>query len=149
MKLKFVMGFLESFHLFGFPRGGGWPMAWVVLGLMLAGLAGVTGTAASTGATETSTGLQELSVARAVVQVTGQEPMALGEVGLPYHWDRAHVGRSGRAEFELRFDARDHDLAPGEPYGIYLPRVGNTAEVWLNGTLLERLGDLDRPNTAD
>lgn len=94
--------------------------------------------------------LQELAQARAVVQVAGQEPLALGTVTLPYHWDRVHPGRAGQAEFELRFDVPQMGQGDGEPpYGIYFPRIGNTAEIWLNGTLLERLGDLNQPNTAD
>ncbi|QBK03633.1 histidine kinase [Hylemonella gracilis] len=121
----------------------------VVAGFLDAGATGVPAGAGVADAVGTTTGVQELSAARAVVRVMGQEPVVLGPVTLPYHWDRAHVGHSGQAEFELRFDAPGHELAQGEPYGIYFPRIGNTAEVWLNGTLLERLGDLDRPNTAD
>lgn len=125
-----------------------------VVGLLLAlfldvGATGVSGVAVATDALGTPSGVQELTQARAVIRVTGQEPLALGMVALPYHWDRAHVGHSGQAEFELRFDVPRHDLMEGEPYGIHFPRIGNTAEIWLNGTLLERLGDLDRPNTAD
>ncbi len=90
--------------------------------------------------------LLALREARASIHIDGQGPV-LRELELPYHWDRMHQGQAGTAEFELPFATR-----PGEvfgPWGIYFPRVGNTAEIWLNDVLLANLGDVLEPNTAD
>ena len=67
-------------------------------------------------------------------------------VSLPYHWDRRHKGEAGAAEFELRFEL---DRVPEEPFGLYIPRLGNAYEVWLNDRLLERHGDILNSNGAD
>ncbi|MEK9802242.1 MAG: histidine kinase, partial [Curvibacter sp.] len=69
-----------------------------------------------------------------------------GEIRLPYNWDRQHQWRSGRAEFEIPLRL---DRPPSEPYAIYFDRVGNRAEIWLNGVLLSRFGDLARDNSED
>lgn len=65
---------------------------------------------------------------------------------LPYHWDRQHQWRAGRAEFEIPFQL---DQPPSEPYAVYFTRVGNRAEIWLNGVLLSRFGDMAQPNHED
>jgi signal transduction histidine kinase len=88
--------------------------------------------------------LQQLQQADATVTVDGVSTQA--SVRLPYHWDRRHGGRAGQADFQLQFDL---DALPNEPYGIYLPRLGNAYAIWLNGHLLQRNGDLDRANGAD
>lgn len=69
-----------------------------------------------------------------------------GETRLPYNWDRQHQWRSGRAEFEIPLRLAQ---PPGEPYAVYFARVGNRAEIWLNGVLLSRFGDLTRSNHED
>lgn len=87
----------------------------------------------------------ELTRARVIFMVEGaaaQEAMA----SLPYHWDREHRYRPGEATFEVPFSL---PAPPGEPWGMVLQRVGNSAEIWLNGTLLARLGDVNRPDTSD
>jgi signal transduction histidine kinase len=68
------------------------------------------------------------------------------ETRLPYNWDRQHEWRSGRAEFEIPLRL---EQPPSEPYAVYFARVGNRAEIWLNGVLLSRFGDLTRPNHED
>lgn len=86
----------------------------------------------------------ELDRAQALVSEAG--PPAFAQVQLPYHWDRLHRGRAGTAEFHLAFAAAAHEV---EPHGLYIPRIGNRAEVWLNGTLLAELGDVGETNTSD
>jgi len=66
---------------------------------------------------------------------------------LPYHWDRQHQWQSGEASFEVPFSFPQG--APSEPYGLYFPVVGNAAEIWLNGKLLARYGDVHNPNVDD
>lgn len=67
-------------------------------------------------------------------------------VSLPYHWDRIHKGQAGEAVFEIPFDLPDEGIGR---LGLYLPRVGNAYEVWLNGTLLQHRGDMQNANGAD
>jgi signal transduction histidine kinase len=86
----------------------------------------------------------ELREAQAVVTVQGQTTRQT--VSLPYHWDRHHVGLAGQALFELPFELKE---VPTVPFGLYLPRLGNAYEIWLNDTLLQRNGDLQHGNGPD
>lgn len=70
----------------------------------------------------------------------------LGVIALPYHWDHERPGASGSARFEARFVLPEQ---PAEPYGLLLYRVGNAYDIWLNGALLQRHGDLERGGRAD
>ena len=65
---------------------------------------------------------------------------------LPYHWDRHHPGLAGVATFHLSFALSS---VPAIPYGLYIPRLGNAYEVWLNGALIQRNGDMNRAGGAD
>ena len=91
--------------------------------------------------------VRTLTQAQAVVSPQGGSPVATA-VTLPYHWDRQHNYRAGEATFDLAFTL-PLDASRAEPWGIYLNRIGSTAEIWLNGTLLTRFGDPRRPNTDD
>ncbi len=65
---------------------------------------------------------------------------------LPYHWDRRHADRPGTAVFEVPLKL---EQPPTEPHAVYFSRIGNRAEIWLNGVLLSRFGDVNRPNRED
>jgi signal transduction histidine kinase len=69
-----------------------------------------------------------------------------GPALLPYHWDRMHKGRPGEARFTLPFTLAE---TPGEPWGLFIPRVGSAFDVALNGRVLQTYGNLARPNGAD
>lgn len=86
----------------------------------------------------------ELTTAHA--RVVAGEQVAEGPVKLPYHWDKLHPGFDGQAVFQVSFDLAARSA---EPYGLYIARLGNAYEIWLNGALLAHQGDLLRPNTAD
>ena len=86
----------------------------------------------------------ELRQAQALVTVQGQTTRET--VSLPYHWDRHHAGLAGEATFELPFELAQ---APTVPFGLYLPRLGNAYEIWLNGILLQQNGDLQHDNGPD
>jgi signal transduction histidine kinase len=86
----------------------------------------------------------ELTQARANVTVAGATTSQ--DLQLPYHWDRFNKGQRGEAVFDLHFDLPE---IPADPWGLYLPRLGNAYEIWLNGTLLQRQGDLLHYNGAD
>jgi len=89
---------------------------------------------------------QVLQLQQADATVTLDGESTRDTVSLPYHWDRRHGGQAGLAEFQLQFDL---DPLPNEPYGIYLPRLGNAYAIWLNGQLLQREGNLQQGNGAD
>jgi len=86
----------------------------------------------------------ELTQAHATVTIQGVSTEM--DVGLPYIWDRNHKGRQGEARFDLAFDLSQ---LPGEPWGLYLQRLGNAYEIRLNGRLLAQGGDLERFNQGD
>jgi signal transduction histidine kinase len=86
----------------------------------------------------------ELRVAQVSVEVDGQTEQR--QLTLPYHWDRHNPGRAGRATFDLSFTLTEEPLGP---WGIYLPRLGNAYEVWLNDMLVQHEGDMQQGNGAD
>lgn len=65
---------------------------------------------------------------------------------LPYHWDRMHAGRPGEARFTLPFTLAE---VPGQPWGLFIPRVGSAFDVAVNGSVLQTYGDLSRAHGAD
>lgn len=87
---------------------------------------------------------QRIQEATATISTVGR--IETGPVQLPYHWDRQHPGATGHASFVMQFTLPH---LPANPYGVLLPRVGNAYDVWLNGTLLTRQGDLERGGGAD
>lgn len=86
----------------------------------------------------------ELREARATVVVDGH--LERRQQTLPYHWDRHNPGRAGRATFDFRFTLPE---VPQDPWSLYLPRLGNAYEVWLNGMLVQHEGDMLEANGAD
>lgn len=118
----------------------GWPSIMrgmrKLLLLLFALLAGLAGTAQAT--------LLELRQAHVAATLDGQT--VEHEVQLPYNWDHVHGARPGSAVFEVPLHL---EQTPAEPYAVYFARVGNRAEIWLNGVLLSRLGDLSQFNRQD
>jgi signal transduction histidine kinase len=88
----------------------------------------------------------ELTDARATITVDGATTVT--QVVLPYHLDREQGTRDAQAIFEMHFPA---GAAAGadELFGLYVARIGNTAEIWLNDSLLAQLGDIRQSNAAD
>lgn len=41
------------------------------------------------------------------------------------------------------------EAVPAEPYGLYIPRLGNAYTIWLNGALLEQNGDFSLGSSPD
>lgn len=89
--------------------------------------------------------VQELRQARALITLQGGAPVP-SSVELPYHWDRRHPGLAGAATFEIDFGP---PATAADAYGIYIPRLGNAYEIWLNGNLLGKNGDLTKFNGGD
>jgi signal transduction histidine kinase len=86
----------------------------------------------------------ELQQAQAIVTVHGRDTVV--PVTLPYHWDRMQKGASGSAVFEVPFSLPD---LLEQPYALYFSRIGNAYEIWLNGNLVGRNGDLTHTNGDD
>jgi signal transduction histidine kinase len=94
-----------------------------------------------------------VTLTQAQATVTIQSQTVRKELQLPYHWDRANPGQRGEAVFDFDFDL---PRAPGDVWGIYLPRLGNAYEIWLNGielqshgAMAQREGDVQAYNGAD
>src|SRR5690606_4059167 len=103
------------------PAGLRWPLGWLLI--LVAWTAWMAPLPAGAG-------VRELREARIDTAAPGQPP-AWRDIVLPYHWDRHHDNRAGRARFEIPFDF-DGEV-PAEPWGLFFPVIGNGAEVWLNG----------------
>jgi signal transduction histidine kinase len=86
----------------------------------------------------------ELTDARATITVDGSTTVT--QVVLPYHLDREQGTRPAQAIFELHFPA---SASTDELHGVYVARVGNSAEIWLNDSLLAQLGEIRQSNAAD
>lgn len=88
----------------------------------------------------------EITRAHARIEIAGEPQARSADVVLPFHLDREARTRPARAEFTATFTA---STGRQEPYGLYFPRVGNRAEIHVNGTLLKELGGLARPDGSD
>jgi len=106
---------------------------------LLLGWLGWWGSAWATTATTTTLTLDR---AKTTVMVHGETIRS--DVTLPYSWDSSNPGQRGVATFDLEFALPQ---VPDGVWGIYLPSVGNAYEIWLNGTLLQRVGSMaSQPN---
>lgn len=85
-----------------------------------------------------------LNEAQATVTIKGITQS--GPMRLPYHWDRINPGQRGEATFNFQFDLPS---APTEVWGIYLPRLGNAYEIWLNGSKLQYQGSMAQSGGGD
>ena len=63
------------------------------------------------------------------------------QIRLPLHWDVDYRGQSGTAHVTLSFPRPGPQVA-GEPYMLFVPRIGNAYSIALNGTVLAAGGDL-------
>jgi len=72
----------------------------------------------------------------------GREPQK-GHVGLPFRWDKAYPGLDGR----MRLQVLLQPSAPGQAQALLFDRLGNQAQVWVNGVLLHQMGRLGDAST--
>lgn len=101
-------------------------LLWVALLLALAGLAATA-----------RAGVVQLDSAEVSASVAGvAQPGA--RTRLPYHWDKLHGTASGQARFRLSVPVEDTSA----PLGLYIPRLGNTYAIRVNGDLLASFGTL-------
>lgn len=61
---------------------------------------------------------------------------------LPFKWDADFPGENGSAIYELDLPASNiySDNLPHQLLAIYIPKIGNQIEIWLNNELLDRRG---------
>jgi len=111
----------------------GWLAMWLWLGLWL-----------SCG--EARAEVMALARAQVTAALQGSPASAPVAVELPYQWDRHHRGAAGEAHFQIPFSLA---AVPSEPYGLYIPRLGNAYAIWLNGALLEQNGDFSLGSSPD
>ena len=104
-----------------------------VFGLLLAGLT-----------VQAQARTLELRQAQASVTIQGRTTQET--VTLPYQWDQRQRGLQGEATFEIALELPE---VPTQPFGLYIPRLGNAYEIWLNGLLLQHNGDLQHYHGAD
>ena len=89
----------------------------------------------------TFAGAATLELKDATLQGPGAEEfLPVRVVALPFSWDRVRQGVAGEALLDLTFRLTQ---IPAEPYALHFSRVGNRAEIWLNGVLLSRFGEPD------
>lgn len=98
-----------------------WPLACALAALAL--LAGATPA--------------RITQAQAVLQPEGGAPHAAA-VALPHSWDDGFPGQGGAATYGFTVPA----LAQGGSRGLFIPRVGNQFEVWIDGERVYRAGRL-------
>jgi hypothetical protein len=67
-------------------------------------------------------------------------------VNLPYHWDSRHPGQEGHANFTLHFTMAG---TATEVWALYIPKLGNAFEIWLNDVPVREMGPLNRHNVED
>ena len=76
---------------------------------------------------------------QAVVMATvGGVTLPATPMALPYQWDKVHGAVDGQARFQMRFAVAD----PTAPLALYIPRLGNTFAIWINGYVLDTFGKL-------
>lgn len=76
---------------------------------------------------------------------TSRTTVVVPNQSLPFKWDADFPGENGRAVYELTLPARAFYAASGSQalFALYVPRVGNQVQVWMNGHLIARQGLLD------
>lgn len=108
-------------------------LAITVLGVYWIGAAGVVHAAAVT-----------LTDNVAITQTIDDKTTTDPNGRLPYHWDR----RNGAVDGQARFVAEVSVTDPSQPLALYIPRLGNTFVIKVNGHELDRYGTLP-PNLYD
>jgi signal transduction histidine kinase len=84
-----------------------------------------------------------LTIRQASLQVaTASKSMTIDAQPLPFRWDLNFPGENGRVRYSITLPAR-MAAEDTQPYAVYIPRVGNQLQVFLNGRMLDGLNLLD------
>jgi signal transduction histidine kinase len=89
-------------------------------------------------------GVIELNRALVTTEINGQ--VRTETVDLPYHWDQRNPGQQGYGTFTLAFTLTG---TASDVWSIYIPKVGNAFEIWLNGVPVREMGPLNQHNVGD
>ena len=86
-----------------------------------------------------------MTIRQASMQVATSGKNAVEEKQtLPFRWDFSFPGENGRAQYAISLPA--YALTSSrEPYALFIPRVGNQVQVYLNGHLVDAPSQLDDP----
>lgn len=88
-------------------------------------------------------GIATLRFAQATLSPEGGEPREFESLTLPHRWDKSFPNDAGRAVYRL-------ELPPamsGAPHALFFPRIGNQAEILVNGKSVGSLGQLGNPGS--
>ncbi len=92
-----------------------------------------------------SAGAEIIVIRQAALQVaTASKTVALDAQALPFRWDQNFPGENGRVRYSITLPPRTAS-EDAQPYAIYVPRIGNQVQVFLNGRMLDGLDKLDLP----
>lgn len=90
-----------------------------------------------------SPGIATLRAAQATFEPEGNLPVESRMQALPHRWDSSYPHQGGRATYRLTLPP----AAAAQPYALFFPRIGNQAEVRIDGVVLAVLGELGNPAT--
>lgn len=86
-----------------------------------------------------------LTIRQASLQVTTtSKSVTLSTQPLPFRWDRNFAGENGRVDYTITLPRRTAS-EDAQPYAVYVPRVGNQVQLYLNGRMLDGLDKMDLP----
>ncbi len=87
-----------------------------------------------------------LRSAQATLSPDGAEPQVFESLKLPHRWDKSFPRHAGQAVYRLQLPPALSD----EPHALFFPRIGNQAEIRVNGKALGfpgQWGKLGNPQT--
>ncbi len=64
---------------------------------------------------------------------------------LPFRWDFNFPGENGKARYEMTLPAFTV-AGDAKPYAVFIPRIGNQVQAFLNGHMVDTSSDLDNPS---
>ncbi len=80
--------------------------------------------------------------AEATLQPEDSAPV-VSTVTLPHRWDKSYPREGGRAVYKLDLPA----TGSREPHALFFPRIGNQAEIVVDGEVMAQVGSLGSPAT--
>ncbi|MDI9333542.1 MAG: hypothetical protein QM533_04125 [Cytophagales bacterium] len=79
-----------------------------------------------------------------IVAETSSKIVKLDAQSLPFRWDLHFPSESGRVRYTIYLPPRPSGSST-EPYALYIPKIGNQVQVFLNGVMLDGSGVIGNP----